>query len=102
MAAVRSEVVAVNLAQVRDAPPALARNRQNRKPAKTGIDKRPAAGPVWVGRLGLAGDTICDTRNHGGPDQAVYAYASEDTEWWQRQLAGELPFELGPGSLGRT
>jgi len=102
VAAVRSEVVAVNLAHVIDAPPPLPGNRQNRKPARTGIDKRPAPGPVWVGRLGLAGDTICDTRNHGGPDQAVYAYASEDTQWWQRELAGELHFELGPGSLGEN
>jgi len=57
---------------------------------------------VRVGKLGLAGDTICDTVHHGGLDQAVYAYASEDTEWWQRELAGELSFELGPGSLGEN
>ena len=102
MVAVRSRVLAVNLAHVRDTPPPLPGNRQNRKPARTGIDKRPASGPVWVGRLGLAGDTICDSRNHGGVDQAVYAYASEDTAWWQQELAGELHFELGPGSLGEN
>lgn len=55
-----------------------------------------------IGRLGLAGDSICDTRNHGGLDQAVYAYASEDTEWWQEHLADELAFPLGPGSLGEN
>ena len=60
------------------------------------------SGPVRLGRLGVDGDTICDTVNHGGPDQAVYAYASEDTEWWQQQLADELSFELGPGSLGEN
>jgi MOSC domain-containing protein YiiM len=72
------------------------------KPALTGIDKRPVSHPVRVGRLGLAGDSICDTANHGGLDQAVYAYASEDTAWWQQRLAGELAFELVAGSLGEN
>lgn len=102
VAAVNSRVLAVNLAHVMDTPPVPPGTRANKKPARTGIDKRPADGPVLLGRLGVAGDTICDTRNHGGPDQAVYAYASEDTEWWQQQLAGELSFELGPGSLGEN
>ncbi len=102
VAAANSRVLAVNLAHVIDTPPVRPGTRPNKKPAKTGIDKRPADGPVMVRRLGLAGDTICDTRNHGGPDQAVYAYAIEDTEWWQQQLAGELSFELRPGSLGEN
>jgi MOSC domain-containing protein YiiM len=102
VAAANSYLVAVNLAHVRDTPATRPGTRANRKPVRTGIDKRPVDRPVHVGRLGLAGDTICDTRNHGGPDQAVYAYASEDTEWWQRELAGELSLELGPGSLGEN
>lgn len=102
MAAANSQVLAVNLAHVIDTPPVRPGARLNNKPARTGIDKRPVEHPVMVGRLGLAGDTICDVRNHGGLDQAVYAYASEDTEWWQRQLAGELSFELGPSSLGEN
>lgn len=72
------------------------------KPAYSGIDKRPVKGPVSVRLLGLTGDTICDTVNHGGPDQAVYAYAEEDTAWWQIQLADELSFTLKPGSLGEN
>lgn len=95
------ELVAVNLAQVIETPPPV-RGRQDVKPTLTGIDKRPADGPVAVRRLGLTGDTICDTVNHGGPDQAVYAYAEEDAAWWQDQLAGELRFALRPGSLGEN
>jgi len=102
VAAANSYLVAVNVAHVRDTPPVRPGTRADRKPARTGIDKRPVTAPVRVGRLGLVGDTICDTRNHGGPDQAVYAYASEDTEWWQAELADELAFELGPGSLGEN
>jgi MOSC domain-containing protein YiiM len=61
------------------------------KAGLTGIDKRPVAGPVLVsspvpGQSGLAGDAICDTPNHGGTDQAVYAFAREDLDWWETTL----------------
>ena len=61
------------------------------KSGRSGIDKRPVAGVVRVappgaGGSGLAGDAICDTANHGGPDQAVYAYAREDLDGWQAEL----------------
>ena len=102
MAAANSRVVAVNVAHVIDTPPVRPGVRGDRKPGRTGIDKRPVDRPVQVRRLGLDGDTICDTVHHGGVDQAVYAYASEDTEWWQEQLAGELRFRLRPGSLGEN
>ena len=52
----------------------------------TAIDKRPVTGPVRVafegrpgsGATGVAGDTVCDLRFHGGADRAVYAFARED------------------------
>ncbi|MFF4401178.1 MOSC domain-containing protein [Streptomyces sp. NPDC001480] len=64
----------------------------------TGIDKRPADGPVrvaapgpkGVGGSGLAGDTVCSLRHHGGDDQAVYAYAREDLDAWERELGRSL------------
>lgn len=102
VAAPDSRVLAVNLAQVIDTPLTPRSVRPDVKPTKTGIHKRPVRHPVKIGPLGLDGDTICDTAHHGGVDQAVYAYASEDTEWWQQQLAGELSFQLGPGSLGEN
>jgi MOSC domain-containing protein YiiM len=66
-------------------------------PKKTGltaIDKRPQPGRVRVGELGLAGDRVCDTENHGGPDLALYAYAEEDANWWAGQLDREIPTGL--------
>ena len=70
---------------------------------ETAIDKRPvlervavrAASPAGVG---LAGDEVVDKRHHGGRDQAVYAYAVEDRDWW----AAELGRELAPGSFGQN
>ncbi|GHE53878.1 sulfurase [Streptomyces spiralis] len=65
----------------------------------TGIDKRPvdhpvrvaAPGPKGIGASGLAGDAVCDTRHHGGDDQAVYAMAREDMDDWERELGRTLP-----------
>lgn len=52
----------------------------------TGIFKLPVAGPVWLGRLNLAGDGQADLRVHGGEDKAVYVYPFEHYAFW----AGEL------------
>ncbi len=66
----------------------------------TGINKRPVDRPVAVRppgpkttglHSGLAGDQIFDVKHHGGDDQAVYAYAREDYDWWQEQLGRDLP-----------
>ncbi|MEU5280568.1 MOSC domain-containing protein [Streptomyces asoensis] len=72
----------------------------------TGIDKRPVEGPVriaapgrkGVGASGLAGDTVCDLRHHGGDDQAVYAVAREDLDEWERELGRTL----ANGSFGEN
>src|SRR3954451_21221523 len=62
----------------------------------TGIDKRPVTGPVKVlapdarGVSGLVGDRIASARHHGGVDQAVYAYAREDLDDWERDLGRPL------------
>jgi MOSC domain-containing protein YiiM len=61
------------------------------KPGRSAIDKRPAPGPVAVGPLGLDGDECVAVEDHGGRDQAVYAYAREDLDWWTEQLGRELP-----------
>jgi len=67
------------------------------RPDHSAIDKRPV-GAAAVGRLGLAGDEHGDTENHGGLDQALYAYAREDLDWW----AGRLGRELRNGRFGEN
>jgi MOSC domain-containing protein YiiM len=67
-------------------------------PEVTAIDKRPVPGRVPIQRLGLAGDTQCDTKYHGGPDQAVYAYADEDAAYWAAELGRPVP----PGLFGEN
>src|SRR5687768_12908745 len=71
-------------------------------PAKarpTGIRKTPVAqavlrrpGPKRGGLgSGLEGDFIGDVRHHGGDQQAVYAFAREELDWWGSELGRELP-----------
>ena len=85
------QVVSVNVA----VPRVLVRRGRE---VRTGLWKRPAAGRVRVHELGLAGDLVGDLRIHGGRDKAVYAYAYEDTEWWE----AELGRDLGPGFFGEN
>ena len=79
-------------------------------PAKTvgvtGIRKRPvdvatlrAPGPKRGGLgSGLVGDFIGDVRHHGGDCQAVYAFAREELDSWERRL----DVELANGSFGEN
>lgn len=72
----------------------------------TGIDKRPALGavlvgdpgPEGVGGSGVAGDTVSDLRHHGGSDQAVYAFAREDLDFWEKELGRPI----SNGSFGEN
>ncbi len=94
-----AKVLTVNLAHPRP--------NSDKGQLMTGIDKRPtndavavrAPGPMRGGLgSGLIGDAIGDTQVHGGDDQAVYAYAREDLDAWQR----ELDRDLGNGMFGEN
>jgi MOSC domain-containing protein YiiM len=64
----------------------------------TAIWKHPVEGPVAARGVNLDGDDQADRSVHGGPDKAIYAYASEDTAWWE----AELDRPLGPGAFGEN
>ncbi|MFJ8231664.1 MOSC domain-containing protein [Streptomyces sp. NPDC094448] len=73
----------------------------------TGIDKRPVEGPVLVADpgppagengSGVAGDLVRDTVHHGGTHQAVYAFAREDLDFWERELGQPI----ANGSFGEN
>jgi MOSC domain-containing protein YiiM len=77
-------VLSVNVAQMR-------RIERRGELVWTGIWKHPVTGPVAVRGVNVEGDDQGDRSVHGGPDKAVYAYAREDIDWWERELARELP-----------
>ncbi|MFN8475092.1 MAG: MOSC domain-containing protein [Anaerolineae bacterium] len=62
------------------------------------IWKTPVPGRLEVRGVNVVGDRQADLGVHGGPDQAVYAYAVEDTEWWAEQLGRSLE----PGTFGEN
>ncbi|HSO12297.1 MAG TPA: MOSC domain-containing protein [Anaerolineales bacterium] len=62
----------------------------------TGIYKMPVNEPVEIKSLGIDGDAICDKKNHGGPDQAIYVYGGADYAWWSQKIGKEL----APGTFG--
>ncbi|MGJ3189103.1 MOSC domain-containing protein [Paenarthrobacter sp. FR1] len=60
----------------------------------TAIDKRPVEGPVKVHKLGIHGDVQASRIDHGGEDQAVYAYSQADADYWSGELQREVPAGL--------
>lgn len=72
--------------------------RSNGKVETSAIWKEPVSGRVAVRGVNIEGDDQADRSAHGGPDRALYAYAAEDTDWWQDQLGREL----GPGTFGEN
>lgn len=85
------QLISVNVGRARSIPGAA-------RSGVTGIYKEPVTGAVTVTAAGLAGDTVCNTRHHGGPDQAVYVYGAADYEWWSRALGADL----APGTFGEN
>jgi len=64
-----------------------------------GIFKEPVAGPVMVRRDNLDGDRQADLTVHGGPNKAVYGYASEHYPYWRKQYP---QMELSWGVFGEN
>lgn len=60
------------------------------RPAVSAIWKSPVTGRVAARGVNLEGDDQADRSAHGGPDKAVYAYAIEDTRWWEQELGQAL------------
>jgi MOSC domain-containing protein YiiM len=68
------------------------------RPVESGIAKqRVAAASLALGETNLAGDRQADLSVHGGPDMAVYAYASEHYRAWQAD-----GFTLDVGGVGEN
>ena len=85
MASTLGTVVSINVGSVRE----FAHQGQT---ATSAIWKQPVLGPVAARGVNLEGDDQADRSVHGGPEQAVYAYAAEDLRWWNQQLDQTLEY----------
>jgi MOSC domain-containing protein YiiM len=89
MASAIGNVLSVNVGGVREF-------NYNGHPARSAIWKTPVQGRIAARGVNLAGDDQADRKAHGGPDKVVYAYAVEDTRWWEQQIGRALAYgELG-------
>jgi len=87
--------------QVRSVNVALPRlvGEHDGAPLFSAFQKRPvSAATIAVAALGLAGDGQADLDVHGGPDKAVYAYAADNWQWWEK----ENNFACAPGTFGEN
>ena len=63
------------------------------KTIRTSIFKEPVQGRVRLQALNFVGDEQADLSVHGGPQKAVYGYASEHYDFWRQELPGvHLPW----------
>lgn len=56
------------------------------RPWKTGMFKSEREEQVWLGETGLIGDEVADTKNHGGPEKALFAYPVKHYTYWRESL----------------
>lgn len=64
---------------------------------RTGIGKQPTASAMFTSD-GIVDDAVVNTKHHGGPGQAVYAYSAEDLAWWETELGRSI----APGTFGEN
>lgn len=67
------------------------------RPWVTGIFKQPVDEEIWLAHAGLQGDEVGDTKNHGGPEKAVFAYPVSHYDYWQT-VAGDMTI----GAMGEN
>lgn len=64
------------------------------KTVRTGINKFATDESVPIGFEGLEGDSICNRKLHGGPEQAVYLEGNMTRLWWEAELGRPITHGL--------
>jgi MOSC domain-containing protein YiiM len=66
---------------------------------QSAIFRTAVSGAIELGRHGLAGDQVADTKNHGSPDQAVSCQPLDHYGFWNEFYGLD---SFGPGSVGEN
>lgn len=61
--------------------------------------KECVEGNIWLGKTGLTGDEVADTKNHGGLEKAIFAYSITHYDFWKKEL--DLG-TIGMGAMGEN
>lgn len=85
--------------KIRSIQVALPQERRNDETTwQTGIFKNPVNGAIFAGELGLDGDGVGDTVNHGGADKAICCHPSQHYSYWNQYFG----WDLAPGAFGEN
>src|SRR5699024_1460500 len=66
---------------------------------ESGIFKEETKGKVWLTKTNLIGDAVADTKVHGGPEKALFAYPINHYAYWKKDLDME---SIGVGAFGEN
>jgi|SRR5699024_2607005 len=66
---------------------------------ETGMFKNEREGQVWLTKTGLKEDEVADTKVHGGPEKALFAYPVHHYEYWLNDLPVD---DIGAGAMGEN
>nr|WP_245837361.1 MOSC domain-containing protein [Virgibacillus phasianinus] len=69
------------------------------RPWESGMFKKESEGKSWLSETGIENDEVADTKNHGGPEKAVFAYPSAHYPFWQKKLGTD---QMGIGAMGEN
>lgn len=93
--AMEQQIVQPRLLEIRTGQPGLVSGMV------TAYAKQPRTGPVTADVLGFDGDAVANTRAHGGPEKAIYAYSLEQYAAWAESHPQHIE-RLVPGAFGEN
>ncbi len=68
------------------------------RPWESGIFKQERTGKVWLSKTGLTLDEVADTKVHGGPEKALFAYPVLHYSYWRE----DINIDIDAGAMGEN
>ncbi len=66
---------------------------------KSGMFKEKTSEKVWLSKTNITGDEVADTKVHGGPEKALFAYPVKHYAYWKKDLSLD---EIDVGGFGEN
>lgn len=66
---------------------------------ESGMFKEETKEKVWLTKTNLIGDEVADTKVHGGPEKALFAYPTKHYAYWKKDIATD---EINIGGFGEN
>lgn len=66
---------------------------------ESAIFKKERTEPIMLYKNGLEADEVADTKVHGGPEKALFAYPAQHYDYWQQELDTD---EIDAGGMGEN